>query len=203
MAHIRFTGLARAFSNNRQMYIGVAAILLGSAGVPHARADVTYNDGATHTINNSVFDTVDVGPVSGTTVNVVNGGQVLAGSNGESINIQGGTVNVSGGAVTAANISAGVATGSSAIYFSNTGVGGTLNISGGTVSAGSTSGPPSLSDAISVGNVAAQITISGGLITSGSTGRGDIDMDAGGSMNITEERFNQIRILMPFSIEAR
>jgi hypothetical protein len=165
----------------------IAMVVLAIVGSQIARGDITYNDGAAHTINNSVFETVNVGPNTATSLNVVAPAHIIG--DGEtvssSISILGGIVNLSGGTVVAINTPAGQPVVSSAIYFSNVGVGGTLNMSGGTVTAGSTSGPPGVSNAIEVNNSAAQITISGGLVTSGSTGTGDIDMNVGGTLTIT------------------
>ncbi|HEY1683980.1 MAG TPA: PEP-CTERM sorting domain-containing protein [Tepidisphaeraceae bacterium] len=167
---------AFTYIHSRRMWLA-ASIALVCAGSQIAQAD-SYNDGGTHTINTAVSGTVGVGPTSGTTVNIVQGAQIVGGGGavGTSVDILGGTVNVSGGAVTAANTPSGVASESSAIYFDNIGVGGVLNISGGTVSAGSTNGPPNVSEAIEVNNSAAQINISGGLVTSGTTGTGDINL---------------------------
>jgi hypothetical protein len=174
------------FRKFRTSGVGLAGIFAwGFTGIGFTSADVTYNDGAAHTINSSVSQTVNVGPTEGTTLNVVSPARITGDAAGDSINISGGTVNVTGGAVTAPNIPPNTPQGSDAIYFSNIGVGGSLNISGGTVSAGISNEPPGESQAILVDNPAAQITISGGLVTSGSGGSGVINMNMGGSLTIT------------------
>src|ERR1700722_943879 len=71
---------------------------------PMAHADTIYNDGASHTINNTASPTIDVGPNTATTVNVVHTALVSAGSGSDAFNIAGGTVNISGGSVTGGSL---------------------------------------------------------------------------------------------------
>ncbi len=166
-------------------FLVVLALVLTAARM--ARADVTFNDGTSHTINNTVAGTVFVGPIVATTVNVVPNAVIDAntGAGSDGMNIAGGTVNISGGSVTGANIGTGQTGDFGAIYFNNIGNGGTLNISGGTVSAGTASGHSGLTETIIVDNAAAKINVSGGLVTGGSGALDDIDLNFGGTLTVT------------------
>src|SRR5580692_3341040 len=90
-----FASLSDHISRSLSLVVALALILTPTR---MTRADVTFNDGAVHTINNAVDGTVYVGPIAATTVNVVSNGIINAntGAGADGMNISGGVVNVSG-----------------------------------------------------------------------------------------------------------
>jgi hypothetical protein len=185
MGERRIGGFGRS-SVVRLLPAPLSCVALTLGGTEIAAGQITYDDGATHSISNSLFSSIDVGPNSATTVNILPGGNINAnaGGAGDAVDFQGGTINISGGSVTGGNVAQSTAV-TDAIYIDNIGTGGTLNISGGTITAGTFSGPPGETNAIFVNNSAARINISGGVVTSGSTGSGNIDLNVGGTLTVT------------------